>query len=355
MIGTESSLTRIWDDFINSTASMFEEILDRYSSSNLVTLEERQDTGTFIVRIHTHDGKNYSDAVRFLPNGSFEQKDIQKIAPQISGQKITLVLNPSRFLIREIPLPSQAETFVHNIIETQIDQLTPWTSDKALFGHTILRATSENITVALAATNKESLEPLVRSLESLKPRSLSLSVAPSSADNTPEIPLLKKDLGRIQFDLLRKILSAAVISLIGFAALFNIYSSWTVSSLNQEYESVQSRISAGRTLSTEPRTLNEVELQLLSRKLYSLPLTLVLEEISKVMPDNSSLTEFEYSGNSVRMVGISEDPSSLISQIEQSNILADAKFFSATTKGPDDKGGQFHIETQIKPEETQSP
>ena len=355
MIGTESSLTRIWNDFINSTALMCEEILDHFSSSNIVTIEERQDVGTFLVRISPQDGKNRTEVIRFFPNQTSEQKDLERIATDVNGHKVQLILNPSRFLIREIPLPSQAETFVHNIIETQIDQLTPWTKDKAIFGHKILRTTNENIFVALAATDKQNIDPILRSLENLKPSTLSLSIAPSTADGTPEIPLLRKDLGRIQFGQLRKFLSYLLIISIGTAALINMYSSWSLSSLNEEYDAIQRKISAGRSISMEPKTLSDVELQLYSRKLYSLPLTLVLEEISKIIPDNSSLTEFEYSGNSIRMVGTSEDPSGLINPIEQSKILSDAKFFSATTKGPEDKAGQFHIEAQIKPEEIATP
>ena len=75
---------------------------------------------------------------------------------------------------------------------------------------------------------------------------------------------------------------------------------------------------------------------------------MVLEAVSKALPDDAHLTEFRIEGGKVQIAGSAADASALIRLIEQSRRFTRATFFAPTVRGP--SGGEsFHIEAHIEP------
>ena len=79
------------------------------------------------------------------------------------------------------------------------------------------------------------------------------------------------------------------------------------------------------------------------------PLCSLLEALSKILPDQTYVTELRLEGNKLRLTGITRDAPSLIGLIEQSGRFTRATFFAPTTRSPSDTGDRFHIEAIIKP------
>jgi general secretion pathway protein L len=80
----------------------------------------------------------------------------------------------------------------------------------------------------------------------------------------------------------------------------------------------------------------------------SVPATvLVLEELSQILPDHTSLTELHLENNKVRITGITNDAASLIGLLEQSSHFAEATFFAPTTRTVSERGERFHIEARV--------
>ena len=74
-----------------------------------------------------------------------------------------------------------------------------------------------------------------------------------------------------------------------------------------------------------------------------------LEALSRLLPDDTYVTELRIDGEKLQIVGITSDAPSLIQLIEQSPHFARATFFAPTTRSPGATKEQFHIEARINP------
>ena len=74
----------------------------------------------------------------------------------------------------------------------------------------------------------------------------------------------------------------------------------------------------------------------------------LLDELTRVVPDDTWLTRIQINGTTVRIQGESEGASSLIGLIEASELLHDARFSSPVTKNPRTSNDRFVVEAQIR-------
>jgi general secretion pathway protein L len=82
----------------------------------------------------------------------------------------------------------------------------------------------------------------------------------------------------------------------------------------------------------------------------SIPSTvIVLEALSRALPDAAYLTELHLDNTTLRMIGLASDAPSLIAPLERSGHFTDVHFFAPTTRGPDGSLFRFHIEARVVP------
>ena len=76
---------------------------------------------------------------------------------------------------------------------------------------------------------------------------------------------------------------------------------------------------------------------------------MVIETLSRILPDDTYLTELRIEDGKVEIAGQTRDAPALIRLIEQSRRFSRATFFAPTTRGPNDSGDSFHIEASVEP------
>src|SRR5262249_25558123 len=76
---------------------------------------------------------------------------------------------------------------------------------------------------------------------------------------------------------------------------------------------------------------------------------ILIEALSRTLPDSAYLTELRLEGSTLRITGLADDAPALLAPLEQSGHLTNVRFFAPTTRGPGAKPYKFHIEAQVEP------
>jgi general secretion pathway protein L len=296
----------------------------------------------------------------FLPQASFrlvhgqpEPALTAEWQAALRGSRIDILMKPDKVLFRAIDFPRQATDFLDGMIRAQIDRLTPWTASEAVFGITApTPIANERIALTLAATSKQKIQPLLTLAADSGATSVAglVDVPEAGREAEPvrvfDIPLTNAAGATIDAPrLLRLTLLGA-----GLAAVVSLaISVYAGSVLDADQQDLQSRIAQRRAALRINQPGGSAETLLAKRKQTTASSVMVLEAISRVLPDTTYVTELRIEGDKMQVVGLTQDAPSLIRLMEQSPQFARATFFAPTTRDQNDPGERFHIEAHITP------
>jgi general secretion pathway protein L len=342
-----------FSQWIDLVANTIISLLAQLRTQRQITLVE-DESGGFILRSSDRGReKSLPDHRVELADGAVNGTLPDDWSEALRGSRTEIVLRPTRLLFRPLELPKRAIEFLDAIIRSQIDRLTPWTAAESIYGWTLPEATAgDRIRLTVAATSKALVRPYLDALTDIGVRAAIVSTMHSkNAGQVEKIKLfeLKADAalntGRIRQILLGLLLVTGAAALAGTSV-----SAIVGGSLATEQQDISQRISqrrallrAGRDAAGTPERLLEI------RKRETPASVIVLEEISRLLPDNTYVTELRIEGDKLQLVGITQDAPSLVPLIEQSEHFTRATFFAPTTRAANDPGERFHIEVRIKP------
>jgi general secretion pathway protein L len=269
----------------------------------------------------------------------------------LRGSRIEIALRPEHVLFRNIDFPRQAADFLEGMVRAQIDRLTPWVASEALFGTTApVPIANERIALTLAATSRQKIQPLLTFAADCRAASITGRVEAPDETVAAPIKLFEQTLTGAAggaMDVAR-LLRLALLGAGLAAAASLLISAYLGSEYAAEQQELQQKISQRRAALRINR-VDGAETLLAKRKQSSPSSVLVLEAISRVLPDTTYVTELHVEGDKMQVVGLTQDAPSLIKLIEQSPQFTRATFFAPTTRGQNEPGERFHIEAHITP------
>jgi general secretion pathway protein L len=279
------------------------------------------------------------------------------VAKAIKGNRIEVVLRPSRFLFRPLELPRRAVEFLDGVVRAQIDRLTPWTAADAVFGWgRPADIAGDRISIMVAATARAAMRPMLDALSELGPASIAMFTAP--ADGAAAAGTIKVYDQRVRGTLdamrLSRILMIVLLLAAGAASLGVALDATLGSSLEAQANDLTRSNNARRAqLRGGQAGIARSASAILDRRKQETPATvIVLEALSAILPDHTYVTEMRVEGNRLQVIGVTQDAPGLIRLIEQSPHFTRATFFAPTTRSPTDPGERFHIEARIEPVNT---
>src|SRR6185369_6158248 len=176
-MSTKASVTvgligEVFSSWIDSVATLFAGLSDRFSSPHTVRLVEDQ-SGEFVIQADgTLPGINSaSNRIRVI-NG---QIDGGASAQTLAGNRVELVLQSDRFLFRPLELPKRAAEFMSGVIRSQIDRLTPWNAEDAAYGwNHAAQTNTDKMVVTIAVTPLTSIKPYVEAIANVGVHSIAV-------------------------------------------------------------------------------------------------------------------------------------------------------------------------------------
>jgi general secretion pathway protein L len=267
----------------------------------------------------------------------------------LAGSQVDVLLAPTRFVFRPLELPRAAGAFIEGVVRAQIDRLSPWTADTALFGWSApVDVGPDKIALTVGATARAQVDPIAEWL--LASGAASVEMSTRVAESERPVILKRRESGEMGTGQLRVFLIAglAAVSLVfaaSFAAWIAIGAGYEsrLSELRSQLAELRVKL-AGEQGSEAMQALNALEGQKRSRP----SAVLILESLSKTLPDDAHLTDLRIEGEKLQIVGFADHAPALIPLIEQSGGFATATFFAPTVRGPTG-GDNFHIEARIEP------
>ena len=324
---------------------------ERVVSPRVIRLIE-DDKGGFVIETAARP-ENVPPRVPFA-DGALSAPNL---APMFRGSRVEIVLQPTRFLFRPLELPSRAADFLEGIVRAQIDRLTPWSASEAVFGCSAPAASgTDSITTVIAAITRKVAMTYVQAVSGFHPAAIAICTDVAER-NAGRVKVFEQK-ARGHFDAAH--LSRALLGVLGVAAaaalLAVLSAAYVAHNLDEQKSEFTRQISAQRAAIRAGNDGDHSPIAALEQRKYDTPASvIVLEALSRALPDNTYVTELHLAGNKLQISGITRDAPSLIPRIEQSQHFTRATFYAPTTRSPSDPGERFHIEALIEPKNAASP
>lgn len=329
-----------------------------FASPRTVKLIEVED-GEFTIDAPQElpDAVSATDRIR-IADGQIVSTVSEPVATTLRGSRIELTLRPERFLFRPFELPGRAADFLEGIIRAQIDRLTPWSASEAAFGWSKPNeAVADRITVTVAATARPLVAPYAQAVAKLGAQSIEVfTISPEHAADASPIKVMEERTAGLEVSKIRQILVITVVVAAVAAAAAVLGSTLVGMSLAAQQDALAHRIaslrpSPGTSSHGVPGSLADAQRTLEIRKHAAPSSVMIIESLSRILPDNTYVTELRIENNKIQIVGVTHDAPSLIGLVEQSGVFTRATFFAPTTRSPSESGERFHIQALIQPVE----
>jgi general secretion pathway protein L len=114
-----------------------------------------------------------------------------------------------------------------------------------------------------------------------------------------------------------------------------------------ELDDAQAQVARLRAALRPTMGATAADVQLVKRKQTSPASVIVLDTLSKILPDGTYVVEMHIESDRLQISGLTQDAPALIRLIEQSPQFSRATFYAPTTRTAGEAGERFHIEARI--------
>ena len=271
---------------------------------------------------------------------------------------VVFQLPTDKLVLRRISVPARAREFLPGIVRNQVERLSPWPAEQTVYGFNAEASQEDAATLdvcvfiasrAAVGSARDELGAIGLAPDRIVARTADVPTAPSVAlwSRLADVPHETVERTHRQ-------IGVAIVAIFLLSVGLSVWAFWSASSLRGESEELSAR---ARTLQRQlqgSRTPQAVASLPPAERAWawkeSVPSTvIVLEVLSRALPDAAYLTELHLDNATVRIIGLASDVPSLIAPLEHSGHLTGVHFFAPTTRGPDGSLFRFNIEARVVP------
>ncbi len=334
---------------VDDVASLFARAPDLLRSREATRIVERPDGAYEMVPAR----KRGETLQARIVDGELTSSQPRAWRNAVKGRPVELRLDSERFIFKSLDLPRQAASFLDGVVRAQIDRLTPWRAAEAMFGCAAEpEPGSDRLTVVVAAARAATIEPTLAAFSALQPSALTVTTADETDGATArKISICERRPGYAERRRrIKSALSATLALALVAAGLSQAASFYFGAQSASEIASLESRLAARRAaILKERRSVDDVEMATLYAKKGATPANvLVLEALSRTLPDDTYLNELTIDAGKVELSGLTRDAPALVDVIERSHRFSHAAFTAPTTRAESGKGETFQIQARIE-------
>ncbi|UTD29727.1 PilN domain-containing protein [Bradyrhizobium sp. WD16] len=269
---------------------------------------------------------------------------------------VILELAADEVISRRMSVPAQARDLLPGIVRNQIERLSPWRAGQAAYGFDAqANGDMTSLDVRVLITSRAQLDDACSRLGALGLRVDRVVAGKHLADAAPRITLWSrladasdKSVGRA-----RLAIGSLVAAMACMTIVVSLWAFFDAASADSESESVVARIATLQHQIQGARPQQSVAALAPAERAWALKETapvavIVVEALSRSLPETSYITDFNLDGATLRIIGLADDAPALIAPLEQSGHLKDVHFFAPTTRGADGRRFIFHIEARVE-------
>jgi len=332
-----TSVRKAFDRWIAAVSGVVAHIGDALSKPRPLTLEG---SAGGVFRIAGDERRAFK-----LAGGAFVDDQGGAVGATFRDARITLNLPADMFLFRDLDFPSKAIDFLDGVLRAQIDRLTPWTPAYAVFGHSVpISAGLDRIKLVIAAAPLAQVEPIVRALGAAGANSV-IVAARREPDDAPIVvyeSAFRRERATVEA---QRGLRAALLGALAFAGVSAAASGLLGAWFDARTEDVAAETRQWRQAQMSGARDPDV---ILHKHKFDTPLVvLVMEQLARILPDDTFLKELQFGEGKVEIAGVSGNATRLVGMLERSPTFSRATFSAPTTHAPNEPGDQFHIQAQV--------
>jgi general secretion pathway protein L len=289
-----------------------------------------------------------------------------QVAQAARGSLVVFELPADIVVVRRIAVPVQAREFLAGIIRNQIERLSPWYAEEVVYGFDaevnaedpasldarvfiVLRSSIDRARTELDALGL----PVDRAVVRRQPDPWHLLPGAEEGTKGAKAVVLWSlaDISPESLAAPRRQVGAAIAVALIVSVSVSVWAMTSAASLSGDSEQIVAR---ARTLQREiqgptPMSMLNPRERAWYAKETSPTMSIVLEALSRALPDGAYLTELRLEQGTLRIIGLTNDAPSLIASLERSGHLSNVRFFAPTTRGPDGSLFRFNIEAHVDP------
>lgn len=273
----------------------------------------------------------------------------------LSAQEVVLRLPSKRVLTKLLEFPDAVVDNLRQVLSLDMDRQTPFHKDQVYFDSVLVKRLPEHnkIQIQLVVIPKSKLDPYLERITiwGLQPAVVDVVDNP----NINLLPMAQRPAVKNTARWVNGVLAGVVLVLLLAVALLPIW---------HKHQQALAWVAQVDTLKAQAKEITALRKKLdqaketatfvVDKKLASPTILALLHELTQKFPDDTWAQQFEVKDREIRVRGESAKASGLISLLENSGLLKNARFLSPVTTNPTTGRERYHIGADMIVKETEA-
>jgi len=311
------------------------------------------DDDAFIVRRGTISGNRELTRV---PLTVAEESDVDSH----SGAKETVLLLPAdKVLVRSITLPLAAEENLREVLSFEMDRRTPFSADQVYYDCVVTsrNASRKTLLLDLVLAPRKIVDELLDDLSKAGLHADILATRDSSGTAMLPVNLLPQRKRSNNDNVVRRINAALVVLtvllLITAISLPLLQKRQVLRELEPQLVEAVAQADSANEFRRQLESLVTGSGYLVRKKQNELLILESINELSRILPDHTSINRLDISNAEIQLQGQSSSSAMLISLLESSPALKNVRFRSPVIQIPSTGEERFHLSAEIEQGQSQ--